>query len=87
VKAEFKFDFDRGQRLMLGLSSFSHSHHLDWLSPQFAHNHGHLLTRAPPLYRGMWAGLSSRDGGIGEEEHEGGPWKWEAQEVRHEIEP
>ena len=37
---------------------------------------------APPLSKGMWAGIYLLDRGIGEGKHKGGPKKWEARPVR-----
>ena len=40
---------------------------------------------APPLFRGMWAAPSRLTEELGMEKHEGGPRKWEAHSVCHEI--
>jgi hypothetical protein len=39
----------------------------------------------PPLFRGMWAAPSRLTGKLGMEKREGGPRKWAAHSVCHEI--
>jgi hypothetical protein len=44
-----------------------------------------LAASAPPLFRGMWAAPSRLTEKLGMEKREGGPRKWAAHSVRHEI--
>jgi len=63
--------------------SYHHLHHPSPISLPTAANCPHT----PPLSRGMWAGLFLLDWGVWQEEHKGGPSKWEAQLVCRENRP
>jgi len=73
----------------------SHTIPLVWFSPTTTFT-AHHPSRSqlqptththPSLLWGMWAGLFLLDWGVWQEEHKGGPSKWEAQLVCHENRP